>query len=140
MLVVGLPIASCSIQNRSTTPEKTGELPNAKQPDSVSNGSKGSKGKPMVASHYGAGDGLDGKKTASGETFNADALTAAHKSLPFGTELMVVNPENGKSVKVRVNDRGPYVKGRQLDLSEQAAEELGLTKDGVKKVVVTPVE
>lgn len=95
---------------------------------------------PMKASHYGRADGLDGKKTASGEVFRSDALTAAHKTLPFGTKLEVKNPDNGKSVTVRVNDRGPFVKGRQLDLSAKAAETLGVQHEGVAEVVVTPVE
>ncbi|MFN8390834.1 MAG: septal ring lytic transglycosylase RlpA family protein [Bdellovibrionota bacterium] len=86
------------------------------------------------ASAYGAGDGLQGKKTASGETFNKDSLTAAHKSYPFGTKLKVTNPQNGKSVTVRVNDRGPYAKGRSLDLSDRAAKEIGITKSGVSPV------
>jgi peptidoglycan lytic transglycosylase len=63
------------------------------------------------------GNELRGHRTASGETFNPDALTAAHKSLPFGTCLVVGNPKTGKTVAVRVNDRGPFVSGLTLDLS-----------------------
>jgi rare lipoprotein A len=69
------------------------------------------------ASHYGVGDGYDGQLTASGERFNAYGNSAAHRSLPFGTKLIVTNKSNGKSVIVRINDRGPYVAGRNLDLS-----------------------
>lgn len=72
------------------------------------------------ASHYGDGDGTDGGPTASGETFDRDAMTAAHKTLPLGTKIRVTNPDNGKSVVVRINDRGPYVGGRCLDLSSGA--------------------
>ncbi len=72
--------------------------------------------------------------TASGETMNPKALTAAHRSLPFGTRLKVVNPANGHSVVVRINDRGPYIEGRVLDLSLAAAEELGFRNKGVTKV------
>ena len=91
----------------------------------------------MVASHYGENDGLEGRKTASGERFNPQNLTAAHKTLPFGTRLRVENPDNGRSVIVRVNDRGPFINGRDLDLSAQAAKELGIKGEGVKKLVVT---
>ncbi|MFC0673113.1 septal ring lytic transglycosylase RlpA family protein [Brachybacterium hainanense] len=72
------------------------------------------------ASHYGDGDGTHGGPTASGETFDRNAMTAAHKTLPLGTKIRVTNPSNGKSVTVRINDRGPYVGGRCLDLSSGA--------------------
>ncbi|MEZ5870945.1 MAG: septal ring lytic transglycosylase RlpA family protein [Nitratireductor sp.] len=73
-------------------------------------------------------------KTASGEPMRADRLTAAHKKLPFGTRLKVVNKRNGKTVVVRVNDRGPFVKGRILDLSKAAASELGFIGSGHTEV------
>ncbi|MET3660104.1 septal ring lytic transglycosylase RlpA family protein [Aquamicrobium ahrensii] len=69
-------------------------------------------------------------KTASGERMNPAALTAAHRTLPFGTRLKVTNKKNGKSVVVRINDRGPFVKGRVLDLSKAAANELGFIRSG----------
>lgn len=72
------------------------------------------------------GDELRGRPTASGEIFNPDGLTAAHKSLPFGTCLRVGNPKTGKSVTVRVNDRGPFTKGLSLDLSKGAARAIGM--------------
>ncbi len=80
------------------------------------------------------GPKFHGRKTASGEIYDMHALTAAHKSLPFGTLVRVVNLENGKSVVVRINDRGPYVKGRIIDLSYAAAKRIGLDKTGVAKV------
>ncbi len=126
-LMVGLLALSISC-SKGTTDVAPAEIAPVKQE---------AKAMPMVASHYGRGDGFNGRKTASGEPFRADALTAAHKTLPFGTKLEVTNPENGKSVTVKVNDRGPFVKGRQLDLSAKAAETLGV--DGVSKVVVKPV-
>jgi rare lipoprotein A len=89
------------------------------------------------ASYY--GKGFDGKKTASGEIFDRNAMTCAHRSLPFGTKLKVVRVKTGASVVVRVNDRGPYAKKRVLDLSEAAGKVLGLDKAGhaeVKAVVV----
>lgn len=75
-----------------------------------------------------------GRKTANGETFNMNKLTAAHPSLPFGTWVRVTNLRNGKEVIVRINDRGPYVKGRVIDLSVGAAKEIGLLKSGITKV------
>lgn len=69
-------------------------------------------------------------KTASGERMNPAAMTAAHRSLPFGTRIKVTNKNNGKSVVVRINDRGPFIRGRVLDLSRGAARELGFVKKG----------
>lgn len=69
------------------------------------------------ASYYGVGDGFHGRLTASGQTFNAYGNTVAHRWLPFGTRLRVTNPSNGRSVVVRVTDRGPYVASRDLDMS-----------------------
>ena len=86
----------------------------------------------VVASWYGAWH--QGRLTANGERFDARAFTAAHRSLPFGTILRVTNLATGYVVKVRVNDRGPYIKGRALDLSAAAAKALGITKDGVARV------
>jgi rare lipoprotein A len=88
------------------------------------------------ASHYGFGDGFDGKKTASGETFDRNALTAAHPTLPFGTLVRVTNRANGKRVTVRINDRGPYARGRIIDLSWAAAKRIGADRAGVADVKV----
>ncbi|PRY86625.1 septal ring lytic transglycosylase RlpA family protein [Mongoliibacter ruber] len=79
---------------------------------------------------------FDGKKTASGEVFENQELTAAHRSLPFDTEVEVVNPENGKSVTVRINDRGPFRRGRIIDLSRAAARELGMLDSGIIDVII----
>ena len=78
----------------------------------------------VSASWY--GDELRGNRTASGEKFNPDGLTVAHRTLPFGTCLVVGNPRNGKSVNVRVNDRGPFAKDRVLDLAAGAARAIGM--------------
>ena len=88
----------------------------------------------MVTSYYGGR--FHGRRTASGETFDRFAMTCAHKTLPFNTLLKVTNPTNGKSVIVRVNDRGPFVRGRHLDLSYGAAQELDLLLVGVAPVEV----
>lgn len=80
-----------------------------------------------------------GRKTANGEIFHHDSMTCAHRHYDFGTLLKVTNPRNGKSVVVRVNDRGPFVKGRIIDLSWKAADELGIIKKGVETVRVEPL-
>lgn len=94
----------------------------------------------FTASYYGYNDGFHGKKAANGEIFDKNAMTAAHKTLPFGTVLKVSYPKTGKYVNVRINDRGPYIAGRDIDLSYGAAVKLGLIKHGVGKVRVTVVE
>jgi len=92
-----------------------------------------------LASWYGAEE--QGKRTADGETFNRHRFTAASRHLPFNTLVHVTNEENGRTVDVRINDRGPFVKGRILDLSEAAADTLDMKKSGtapVKIEVITP--
>ena len=91
----------------------------------------------LKASWY--GPKFHGKNTANGEVYNQMALTAAHKYLSFGTLLKITNPKNGKSVIVRINDRGPYIEGRELDLSKGAAIELGILEKGVARVKVQEV-
>lgn len=88
-----------------------------------------------MASWY--GPGFHGRKTASGETFNMDALTAAHPNLPFGSWVRVQNTVDGRSVDVRINDRGPHIKQRVIDLSRGAAKALGLVGQGTRKVAIT---
>jgi len=100
---------------------------------------KGEKGQPIIeqvgeASSYGRG--FHGKKTATGEKFNQNDRTAAHPTLPMGTQATVTNLNTGNSVDVKINDRGPYVKGRDIDLSKRAAKELGMTKEGVAPVKI----
>jgi rare lipoprotein A len=77
---------------------------------------------------------FNGRKTASGEVFRNRKRTAAHKTLPFGTRVTVTNMRNGRSVKVRINDRGPFVAGRVIDLSRRAARKIGMLRDGVTEV------
>lgn len=90
------------------------------------------------ASYY--SDALAGRPTASGEPYDPQALTAAHKTLPFRTVVRVVHEDNQRVVYVRINDRGPFVRGRVLDLSKAAAKDLGLLRQGVAKVRVEVVE
>ncbi len=87
-----------------------------------------------VASYYGAKH--HGKRTASGEAFNQHGLTAAHRSLPFGTRVLVTNLANQRSVVVRINDRGPHTRGRLIDLSRAAAEKIGMIRSGTARVRV----
>jgi rare lipoprotein A len=91
-------------------------------------------GRLEVASWY--GPGFVGRLTSDGETYNPNELTAASKTLPIGWRVRVTNPDNGRSVVVRINDRGPYVKGRSLDLSHSAAQHIGLCAEGVGHVRV----
>jgi rare lipoprotein A len=93
-----------------------------------------------TASHGVASFYTEGTKTASGEKFNTLDMTAAHPTLPFGTKLRVTNVASGKSVTVRVNDRGPYVPGRVVDVSYSAADALGMVGKGVAKVKLDVVE
>lgn len=87
-----------------------------------------------IASYY--HDSLHGNKTASGQIYNKNKMSAAHKSLPLGSKVRVTDVRTGKSIVVRVNDRGPFVKGRIIDLSRRAAAELGMIKKGITRVKV----
>ena len=91
-----------------------------------------------VASYYGARH--HGKRTASGERFNQHGLTAAHRQLPFGTRVKVTNLKNNDSVVVRINDRGPYTRGRLIDVSRAAAEQLGMLRSGTARVRVQALD
>jgi rare lipoprotein A len=91
-----------------------------------------------VASWY--GEEFAGRTTANGEIFDPTLLTAAHRTLPFGTVLDITNPETNKTVRVRVNDRGPYIGGRVIDLSYAAAEKIGLVEPGIGKVRIDVVK
>lgn len=87
------------------------------------------------ASYY--ADKFQGKSTASGEKYNKRKFTAAHRTLPFGTMVQVTNLKNGKTVTVKINDRGPYKKSRIIDLSRAAARQIGLIKLGVTQVKIS---
>lgn len=78
----------------------------------------------------------NGRRTASGEKFRNSKLTAAHKTLPFGTKVKVTNLKNGKTVKVRINDRGPFIPGRIIDLSKKAARRIDMIEEGVGSVKI----
>lgn len=91
-----------------------------------------------VASYYGSR--FHGRRTANGERFDMNAMTAAHKTLPFGTKVRVTNPNTGASVVVRINDRGPFTRGREIDLSRAAATQIGLIQRGHGTVELALVE
>ena len=97
-------------------------------------------GETQVASHGLASFYTEGTQTASGEKFDTQELTAAHRTLPFGTRLRVTNVATGRSVTVRVNDRGPFVPGRDVDVSYAAAETLGMVGEGIAKVKLDVVQ
>jgi rare lipoprotein A len=91
-----------------------------------------------LAGYY--SDKLKGRRTASGERYNPDALTTAHQTLPFGTKVKVTNAKNGKSVVLRVNDRGPTQPNRIVDISRRAGRDLGAIKGGLTEVKLEVVE
>lgn len=108
-----------------------------RRPEPETSGENGKISRPSqgLASFY-----TEGTQTASGEKFDTHELTAAHPTLPFGTRLRVTNVSTGRSVTVRVNDRGPYVPGRVVDVSYSAAEALGMVGQGVAKVKLDVVQ
>ena len=101
-------------------------------------------GEPVVFHEVGKASiydsGLAGQRTASGALYDPKALTAAHPSLPLGTEVTVVALDTGRQVQVRINDRGPFVHGRKIDLSLRAAQALGIVDEGVARVRITATE
>lgn len=131
ILALLLPGCALPIGRRETlpppvvAPQVKAEVPNAEGPKVEEVGN---------ASWYGPAQ--DGKETASGETFDQKKLTAAHPTLPLGSKAVVTNVETGKSVTVTINDRGPHVKGRKIDLSRAAARQIGMSKKGVAKVKI----
>jgi rare lipoprotein A (peptidoglycan hydrolase) len=127
-VVFAFGLAGCSSQNLASVPPPPAGY--YVPPPTNYRGSR-----TEVASWY--GPGFAGRRTSSGETYNPEALTAASKTLPLGSRVRVMNPDTGKSVVVRINDRGPFVRGRSLDLSHGAAQRIGLTGKGVGRVQVT---
>lgn len=91
-----------------------------------------------VASYYGRR--FHGRRTANGERFNMNEMTAAHRTLPFGSRVRVTNTSNGRSVVVRINDRGPFIRGREIDVSRAAAEEIGMIRRGHSNVEIELLE
>jgi rare lipoprotein A len=127
-------IAGCSLKEEPVPLPPVPQAPAPQAQEKAAPAEKPATIQVGTASWY--GPGFHGQETASGETFDQHALTAAHRTLPLGTVAKVTNLETGQSVTVKINDRGPYVQGRQLDLSLAAAKQIGLTKKGVAKVKI----
>mgnify|MGYP003390937083 CR=1 FL=1 len=120
---LGIPSNSATIEQEKSQPKDEKQAASWTEAEYFQNG---------VASFY--GEKWNGRRTANGEIFNTYELTAAHKTLPFGTKVRVTNEANGKSVVVRINDRGPFVKGRIIDMSTAAFASIGSTDSGIAKV------
>lgn len=139
ILVAIFAVCSCSSSVRFAPGAKPGQRstttratqPIRQEPDAVDSDFE----ETGMASYY--GDEFDGRQTSSGEVFDQSEMTAAHKSLPFGTAVIVTNLDNGRSVEVRINDRGPFVAGRIIDLSRSAAESIGMIESGTARVRIT---
>ena len=124
MLLPLLLTASATAQEVEVTDNPVAEI--VQQPDSETEIDGG------MASYY--GNELAGNRTASGERFDPAQLTAAHRTLPFGSKVRVTNMSNGDSVIVRINDRGPFAHGRVIDVSQAAAREIGMHRSGTARV------
>lgn len=128
LLLVGL--AGCATRNTEGVPP----VPQAVIPPPPQEAPQPFFSEAGLASWYGSAH--QGKTTANGEHFDQSALTGAHRSLPFNTKIRVTDLKSGKTVMVRINDRGPFLKGRIIDLSAAAAATIGLAKNGINKVRV----
>jgi len=130
LMCAALWLAGCSSASRESVPPASPTAP-------AEYGSPAS-GHVTLASWY--GPGFVGQRTASGEIYHRDDLTAASRSLPLGTRVQVTNLNTGRSVVVRINDRGPFARGRGIDLSQRAAEDIGLNRSGTARVAVTRLD
>jgi hypothetical protein len=130
-LISALVISGCSSKD---SVEDLGGQGKLKQQEQASGDTKPLHKEVGKASWY--GPGFQGQETANGETFNQKEMTAAHPTLPMGTEAKVTNLENGKKVEVRINDRGPYAENRVIDVSGAAANKLDMKKDGTTQVKI----
>jgi rare lipoprotein A (peptidoglycan hydrolase) len=129
LMCAALWLGGCSAYNAANVAPRP-----AVEPAPVSSAA----GRVTIASWY--GPGFIGQRTASGEVYHRDDLTAASRSLPLGTRVQVTNLNTGRAVVVRINDRGPYVRGRGIDLSQRAAERIGLNHSGIARVSVTRLD
>ena len=148
-ILIGVLIISCagpsprySAYPSSSTIQKSGNKQSKNKPSKKKNSSSNKKysKKELVGEASWYGPGFNGKLTANGERFNMNKMTAAHKTLPFNTIVEVTDLATGKKVKVRINDRGPYAKGRIIDLSKKAAQKLGILNKGHAKVKLRIIE
>ncbi|MPZ39532.1 MAG: septal ring lytic transglycosylase RlpA family protein [Rhizobiales bacterium] len=142
--MLGACVHSTAAGDRSSSAAVSYQAPRTHAAIVTRKQSRRARGRQTVRTQH-ASDGLasfyrHGSRTASGEKFNPRELTAAHRTLPFGTRVRVTNVATGRSVMVRVNDRGPFVNGRVIDVSHSAAESLGMVGRGVAKVKLDVVE
>ena len=139
MIAAGLLLAGCSAGASPSGPSQVSAKPvsyvQLRHSSSAAPGPQKPSGT-VTASKYSSG--LAGNCTSNGERYNPNGLTAASRTLPMGSTVKVTNVKNGSSVKVRINDGGPYVRGRSLDVSTRAAHEIGLGDKGLAKVKITP--
>lgn len=129
------PKTSETAASQATTSEATGAVSRPSRGAARQVSAQGGRHQKGVATWY--GPGFHGRKTASGERFNTRAYTAAHRTLPFGTKVQVTNQKTGRSVVVRINDRGPFVRGRIIDLSSASAQAIGMS--GTTVVALVPL-
>jgi rare lipoprotein A len=132
-------VASCNTQQPPPPPQPVPAVAPPPPPLPPPPAPQTSTKRPRAAVVSFQGNESAGRPTASGEPYDPDDLTAASKTYPIGSRVEVTNPKNGKSVIVRINDRGPHVRGRSLDLSKAAAEELGITDKGVAHLKIRRV-
>lgn len=129
IVVILLTLMSCTPSPRYTSVKRP---PRESSPENPKQEHEG------LASYYGAE--FHGRQTANGDIYNMYAMTAAHRTLPFNTWILVTNLDNGKQVTVRINDRGPFIKGRIIDLSYGAAQKIGMVGIGTAKVRLEVLE
>lgn len=127
LIILSVMLLSCGVTNRTNSPQTTNVTSSGKKStrvvDAIETGE---------ASWY--GPDFHGRKTANGETYDMDGITAAHRTLPFNTKVLVENLDNGKTVEVRINDRGPFAKDRIIDLSRGAAKKVDMIGPGTARV------
>jgi rare lipoprotein A len=136
------PAAACAKAHKHAGKKASYKKASYKKASKKAYGYKSSKKKSYSVASGGSYSGMGSyywqpQRVASGGWFNPNAMTAAHKTLPFGTKVRVTNRNNGRSVVVTINDRGPYIKGRIIDLSKAAAKQVGMTASGIAPVSVT---
>lgn len=131
ILAMGIPANSATIERELPVVPYQGEMDPRFFPRETTLGIK------LASSASWYGPGFYGRRTANGEVFTGNDMTAAHRSLPFGTRVRVTNQSTGRAVVVRINDRGPFVGGRSIDLSRAAAERLGIIHSGTAPVSLT---
>jgi rare lipoprotein A len=141
LMLTSLLLAASCATHQETQPTPAVAPPPVAMPAPVAPPARQSRARPSGAVRASfQDDKMAGHLTASGEPYDPDDFTAASKTLPIGSTVLVTNPKTGKSVRVRINDRGPHVRGRSLDLSRRAAEELGITGNGVARLKVQRVD